>query len=173
MAPTSNAGKTISRIKKTLSSSSQIADAVNNIGDSLKDNIGKGSVAGRVGGWMAGKTTRIVGGVAANVVAGTLKTVAEIIPDASDLKYPETDKKIAHCIDSYPLPVDKHELFELLQFSFNCSNSKNVLYGKQAIESFKNLYKKVNTAFLISAKGDDDLLKLAKEYMPKKKFGLF
>lgn len=173
LAPSPKAGTVLSSIKKTLNTSSQIADAVNNIGDSLQENIGKGGVTGMVGGWMAGKTTKFVGGVAGTVVAGTLKTVADIIPDSSDIKSPDTDKKIAYCIDTYPLPTDKSSLFDLLQFLAKNVDTKNSPYGKNAIMAFKNLHEKVGAALSIAAKGDNDLLKLAKSYMPKKKFGIF
>lgn len=173
LAPASKAGMAISGIKKTLNTSSQIVDAVNNIGDSLQNNLGKGGVVGKVGGWMAGKTTKVVGGVAGTVVAGTLKTVADIIPDSSDMKSPDTDKKIAYCIDTYPLPTDKSSLFDLLQFVAKNVDTKNSPYGKNAIGAFKNLHEKVGAALSIAAKGDIDLLKLAKSYMPKKKFGIF
>lgn len=175
LGPKSKAGAVMSGIKKTLNSSSHIVDAVNNIGDSLQENIEDevGGITGTVSGWVAGKTTKFVGGVAGGIVAGTLKTVAGIIPDSSDIKLPETDRKVAHCVDTYPLPSDKNELYELLQFVWTSINSKSTPYGKITIESLKNLHIRVHSAFLISAKDDKELLQLAKPYFPKKRFGLF
>ncbi len=174
LAPTSKTATALAGIKKVLNSSSHIVDAVNDFGDNLQDNIedSVGGFTGTIGGWMAGKTTKIVGGIAGGVVSGTLKTVAGVIPDSSDIKQPESDRKVAHCIDSYSIPSDKNELFELLQFVWNSTNSKNTPYGKQTIESFKNLHSRVQAAFQIAASEDNNLQQLAKPYyMPKKKFG--
>lgn len=175
LAPTKKAAKTLSGIKKTLNSSSRIVDSINNIGDSLQDNIEEsvGGVTGSVGGWMAGKTINIVGGIAGGVVAGTLKTVAGIIPDSSDIKLPESDKKLAHCIESFSLPADKSELFELLQYTWSAFNSKSSPYGKQTIEAFKRCHSRVYSAFIIAAKEDNSLLLLSKSFAPKKRFGIF
>ena len=175
LAPNSKTGAVFSRVKKSLNSSSKIVDAVNNIGDSLQENIedGVGGVTGAVGGWIAGKTSKLVGGLAGGVVAGTLKTVAGIIPDSSDVKLPETDRKLAHCIDTHPIPCDKQELFELLQFTWTNVNSNNSPYGKQTKEAFKNALSRVQNAFSSFAKEDKELLRMAQPYLPKKRFGLF
>lgn len=174
LTPTSKTGKALSNVKKTLNSSSNIVTAVNNLGDSIQDNFGEvGGVAGSVGGWMAGKATKLVGGVAGGIVAGTLKTVAGIIPDSSDFKLPETDKKVAHCIDTCPIPTEKTNLFELLQYIWGALNSTASPYGKQATESLKSLHSRVYSAFLITAKDDANLLELAKSYAPKKRLGIF
>lgn len=175
LTPNNKVGNVISGIKKTLNSSSQIVDSVNNIGDSLQENIkGEiGGITGTVGGWIAGKTTKIVGGVAGGIVAGTLKTVAGIIPDSSDIKLPESDKKIAHCIDTCPLPYDKSELYELLQFTWTVVNSKNTPYGKQSMEAFSELLKRVQQSFATASRNDEQLMEMAKPYLPKKRFGFF
>ncbi|MDE6484417.1 MAG: hypothetical protein K2L14_03360 [Duncaniella sp.] len=175
LAPTSTIGSALSGIKKTLNSSSQIVDAVNNLGDSLHEQIDEnvGGIIGSVGGWMAGKSTKLVGGLAGGLVAGALKTVAGIIPDSSDIKHPETDTKIAHCIDTYTLPTDKDKLYELLQFVWTNSNSKSSPYGKLTLSSMKNLLSRVQATFKVAAKNDAELQELAKPYMPKKRFGIF
>lgn len=175
IAPTGNIGRTLSNVKKTLNSSSNIVNAVNNLGDNLQDNIEEevGGLTGTIGGWMLGKTTKLAGGVAGGIVAGTLKTVAGIIPDSSDLKLPETDKKIAHCIDTYTIKTNKKELLELLQFISGTLMSSTSPYGKQASEALKRLHSRTYSALLIAAKDDDDILAHAKSYAPKKRFGLF
>lgn len=175
LSPNSKIETIFSGIKRTLNSSSHIVDAVNNIGDNLQENLEDeiGGITGTVGGWIAGKTTKFVGGVAGGIVAGTLKTVSGIIPDSSDLKLPETDRKVAHCIDTYSIPRDKGELFELLQYIWTIVNSKNKPYGKQTMESFRNALSRVQGAFITSSKNDTELLQMANPYLPKKRFGLF
>ena len=175
LAPTNKIDIALSGIKKTLNSSSHIVDAVTHIGDNLQDNLEDsiGGITGRIGGWVAGSSTKFVGTVAGGIVAGTLKTVAGIIPLSSDLKLPETDRKVAHCIDTYSLPVEKEALFELLQFASNNSISKTSPYGIKTKESFKNLLSRVQSAFMIAAKDDTELQMLAKPYLPKKRFGIF
>lgn len=175
LSPNNKTGTFISGIKKTLNSSSQIVNAVNNIGDSLQENIKEeiGGITGAVGGWLAGKTTKFVGGVGGGIVAGSLKTVAGLIPDSSDIKLPESDKKVAHCIDTYSIPLDKVELFKLLQYIWTIVNSKNSPYGKQTMEAFKNILSRVQSAFTTASKNDEDLLLMAKPYLPQKRFGLF
>lgn len=175
LAPSNKTGKVLSGVKKTLNSSSHIVDAVNNFSENLQDNLedSVGGIAGTVGGWMAGKATKLVGGIAGGIVAGTLKTVAGIIPDSQDLKLPETDKKIAHCINTFSLPLDKTELFELLQFSWGTITSNASPYGRQALDSFIALNSRVYSALQIAADQDQGLLNLAKSYTPKKRFGLF
>lgn len=173
--PNDRIGTVLSGIKKTLNSSSQIVDAVNNIGDSLQENLEDevGGITGTVGGWIAGKTTKLVGGVAGGILAGTLKTAASIIPDSSDIKLPESDKKIAHCIDTCPMPCDKIDLFELLQFTWTIVHSKNTPYGKQTKEAFQNYLLRVQNTFTTASKNDEDLIQMARPYLPKKRFGLF
>lgn len=173
LEPKSKTGTTLKGIKNVLNSSSQIVDSVNDFGDNLQENIedGVGGFTGSIVGAVAGKTTRFVGGVAGGVISGALKTVAGIIPDSSDIKLPESDRKVAHCIDTYSIPSDKNELFKLLQFSSNNIGSKHSPFGKQAMESLKKLHSKVQSAFLIVAKDDKELQRLAKPYMSKKMFG--
>lgn len=175
LAPANKTNKALSGLKKTLNSSSHIVDAVNNFGDILQDNLedSVGGIAGTMGGWMAGKATKLVGGVAGGVIAGTLKTVAAIIPDSQDLKLPETDKKVAHCIDTFPLPSDKTELFELLQFSWGTISSEMSPYGKQTLNSFKSFNSRVYSTLQSIASQDQTLMQLAKSYAPKKRFGIF
>lgn len=71
LSPNNKIGTVFSMVKKTLNSSSQIVDAVNNIGVSLQENLKDevGGITGTVGGWIAGKTTKLVGGVAGGIVA--------------------------------------------------------------------------------------------------------
>lgn len=174
-APAGKVGQAFSKVKKTLDSSSDIVGAVNRFGDNLQDNIeeGVGGLTGTIGGWMAGKATKLTGGVAGGIVAGTLKTVAGIIPDPSDLKSPETDRKVAHCIDTCALPTGKTELLELLQFIRGSLDSSAVTYGRFAMESFRVLHSRAYSAALIASKDDQDMLKLVKSSAPKKRFGIF
>ncbi len=175
LVPTSKTAKAMSSVKQTLNASSHIVTAVNNFGDSLQNNLeGEvGGVVGSVGGWIAGKSTKLVGGIAGGVIAGTLKTVAGIIPDSSDIKLPETDRKVAHAINTYPLPSEKIELFNLLQYLWGEINSEATPFGKLSITAFKSLYPRVHAAFLIAARQDAMLLEQAKSYAPKKRFGIF
>lgn len=165
----------MSSVKQTLNASSNIVTAVNDFSDNLQNNLeGEvGGIVGSVGGWIAGKSTKLVGGIAGGVIAGTLKTVAGIIPDSSDLKLPETDRKVAHSINTYPLPSEKTELFNFLQYIWGEINSDTTPFGKQSIAAIKSLYPRVHAAFLIAAKQDVMLLEQAKAYAPKKRFGIF
>lgn len=168
-------GKTLSGVKKTLNKSSAIVDAVNNIGDSLQDNIEDevGGITGAIGGWIAGKSIKVGGSIVGGVVAGTLKTVAGVIPTSSDIKLPESDAKIAHCVDTYAIPTNKEELLQLLQFTWQSINSKTTPYGKQTLESLRICHSKIYTAFTAVAKGDNNLLEFAKSFAPKKRWGMF
>ena len=173
--PKSLVGKALTGVKNTLNSSSKIVDAVDDLGDALQDNIEEeiGGVTGAIGGWVAGKATKLTGAVAGGIVAGTLKTVAGIIPDSSDPKSPELDKKVAHCIDSYSFSSEKKDLIELLQFVWGTQNSSVSPYGGQTMKSLKNLHTRVYSALQIVAKDDQPTLSIAKSYAPKKRFGLF
>lgn len=175
LTPKGMVGRTLSSVKKTLNSSSNIVVAVNDFSDNLQENIGEevGGITGAIGGWVAGKATKVAGGLAGGIVAGTLKTVAGIIPDSSDLKLPESDQKVAYCIDTCTLPTDKSELFELLQFVHGALNSSSSPYGKQAKSSLTALHKRVYAALLVAAKNDSEILNVAKDYAPQKQFGLF
>lgn len=175
LTPSSKPAKAMSSVKQTLNASSHIVTAVNDFGDSLQNNLkGEvGGVVGSVGGWIAGRSAKLVGGIAGGVIAGTLKTVAGIIPDSSDIKLPETDKKVAHAINTCSLPSEKTELFNLLQYIWGVINSKTIPFGKQSMVAFKSLYPRVHAAFLIAAKQDAMLLEQAKAYTPKKQFGIF
>jgi len=166
--------KAMSTVKKTLDSSTYIVDAVNDIGDSLKENINHSvkGIPGSVGGWVAGKTTKIVGGLGAGVVAGTLKTIAGIIPDSSDPKSRDIDIKISQLVDCYSLPTQKEEIFSLLQYLWANISSDNAIYGKHTLESMKKLHAKTFEALKVLADKNDPILKLAKSYAPKKFFGI-
>lgn len=171
---TTSVGKALSKAKNTLNASSHIVDAVNNFGDSLEENLDEvGGVAGSAAGWIAGKTTKLVGGIGAGIIAGTLKTVAGIIPDGSNPKQPETDLKIAALVDSYPLPTDKTQLMELLQWVHGHITSTKTPFGKSTLESLKSIHPRIFEAVKIVAENDERTLKLAKSYAPKKKFGFF
>lgn len=172
--PTTKVGKALSKAKTTLNASSQIVDAVNNFGDNLEYNLDEvGGVVGSAAGWIAGKATKVVGGIGGGLLVGTLKTVAGAIPDASNPKQPETDIRIAAMIDSYPLPADANTLLELLQWVHGQISSSKSLYGKETIESLKRIHPKVYKALSVAAENDTKIMKLAKSYAPKKKFGLF
>lgn len=172
--PKSGVAKALSKTKSSLNASSHIVDAVNNFGDNLESNLGDiGGFALTAAGWLTGKATKVVGGIGGGIVAGTLKTVAGVIPDASDPKQPETDIKIAGIVDSYPLPNDNDTLLELLQWLHGHLNSNNTPYGKSAIEAMKNLHSRVYKTIAVSANENTKILKIAKSYSPKKKFGLF
>lgn len=175
LQPQNKVSKTLSSLKKTLNSSSHIVDTVNNLGDNLQDNIkdGVGGIAGKLGGWVAGKTTKLAGGIAGGVIAGTLKTVAGVIPDASDLKLPETDQKIARCIETYSLPLDKNELFALLQYCWGNVNASTPVFGQQTLGALRALHERAHTTFLTIAKEDSEMQHLAHPYFPKKKFSMF
>lgn len=173
--PKNIVGKTLSGVKNTLNSSSNIVTAVNNFGDSLQDNIEDeiGGVTGAIGGWVAGTATKLTGTVAGGIVAGTLKTVAGIIPDSSDPKLPELDKKVAHLIDSYSIPSEKEGLIELLQFVWGTQKSTDRPFGKQTMSSLRNLHSRIYSTLQIVAKDDQCSLAIAKSYAPKKRFGIF
>lgn len=175
LAPNGIATKMLSGVKKTLHASAHVAESLTNVGDSLQDNIeeGIGGVTGAVGGWIVGKSTNIVGSITGGLISGTLKTVAGIIPDTSDIKTPESDIKVAHCVSTSTIPTDKNELFELLQYTWNGFNVKPSIFGQQTRESFRVLHGKVHSTFLKVAKDDYELLQLAKPFAPKKKFGIF
>ena len=175
LTPKSKSAKTMSSVKQTLNASSHIVTAVNNFGDSLQNNLeGEiGGVVGSLGGWIAGKSAKLVGSIAGGAIAGTLKTVAGIIPDSSDIKLPESDRKVAYSINTYPLPSDKTELFNLLQYLWGEINAESTPFGRQSIAAFKSLYPRTHAAFLIAAKQDAMLLEQAKPYAPKKQFGIF
>lgn len=172
---TTGVGKALSKAKSTLNASTHIVDAVNNFGDSLEENLDEvvGGVAGAATGWIAGKATKLVGGIGAGIVAGTLKTVAGVIPDASNPKQPETDLKIAALVDAYPLPTDKTQLMELLQWVHGHINSTKTPFGKSTLDSLKSIHSRIFEAIKIAAENDDRTLRLAKSYAPKKKFGFF
>ena len=175
LAPQSMVGKALSGVKNTLKSSSNIVEGVNNFGDNIQDHIEEevGGVLGSVTGFMASKAVKIGGGIAGGVVSATLKTVAGVIPDSSDIKSQETDRKIAHCIDTFTIPSDKTQLYEHLQYIHGIINSSNTPYGKNAMSSFKTLHEKIFSTFKIVAKDDNELIQLSKMYAPKKRFGIF
>ena len=166
--------KTMSMVKKTLDSSSILVDSINELGDTLKDNINnsvKGK-SGTVSGWIAGKSIKIVGGLGAGVIAGTLKTVAGIIPDSSDPKNKELDTRISQLIKQYPIPLQKESLLELLQYLWSHISLDNPFFGKMTLEAMKGVHENVYETLKNITEKNDPILKLAKSYIPKKKFGL-
>lgn len=173
LKPKGNTGKAIRGIKQTIYSSSHIVDSINNFGDNLQHTLSKeGGIPGAVGGWIAGKTTKFMGSVTGGIVVGALKTVAGIIPDSSDIKLPESDRKVAHSVDTCPIPVDKYELYYMLQYISSALNSQSSPFGQQTKASLKSLHARVYSAFLQVAKDDCNLLALSKDFMPKKRFGI-
>ncbi len=169
--PTSGVGKALLKAKNVLNSSHHIVDSIHSFGKNLSDEVG--GVGGKTAGWIVGKSTKIVGGIGGKVLAGTLKTVAGVIPDETNPKDIATDLKIASLVEAYPLPTDKTQLLELLQWIHGHVNSSNTPYGKSTIKSLKTKHPHVWNALKIAAEDDDKILKLAKSYAPKKKFGLF
>lgn len=168
-------GKTLSATKSVLNSSSHIVDAVHNFADNLENEIneGVGGIGGAAAGWIAGKATKTVGGLGGGIIAGALKTVAMVIPDASNPKQPETDLRIANLVDTYPLSNDKNNLFELVQWLYGQINLKGSPYGKSTVEAFKNLHQRAFAMLSVVARNDVEMTALAKSFAPKKKFGLF
>lgn len=109
----------LSKTKKLLNSSSQMVEAVDELSNNLGKSISKGMGGGLIGGasgWVTKTVTKKVAGVGTGVISGTLKSVAALIPDASDPQYGKTDQEIATLIDTFKLPLDKDELFETLQW---------------------------------------------------------
>lgn len=166
--------KTLSTVKKTLDSSSMLVDSINELGDALKDNINNSvkGIGGSLSGWIAGKTTKIVGGVGAGVIAATLKTVGSLIPDSEDPKNKELDIQISRLVKQCPLPLQKESLLELLQYLWSNISMENPLFGKKTLESMKEVHENVYASLKNITEKNDPILKLAKSYVPKKKFGL-
>lgn len=175
-APESKVKQQLVKTKKLLDSSSQIVDVVDQLSDSLKKNIGKGmggGISGSLSGWVAGKATKMVAGTGAGVVSCALKSVATLIPDASDPQCEKTDMEIATLIDTFKLPLDKDELFETLQWVSGQLSVEKSPFGEKTIASLKRIHTKIYNQLGVLAQHDDVLLKLAKQYAPKKKFGIF
>lgn len=168
-------GKTLSSAKNALNSSSCIVDAVHVFADNIENEIdeGVGGIMGAAAGWVAGKATKTVGGIGGGIIAGTLKTVAKVIPDATNPKQPEIDLRIADLVNTYPLSNDKEKLFELVQWLHSQIHSNDCQYGKSAIEAFKKLHQKAFSMLSVVAKDDFEMIELSKSFAPKKKFGLF
>ena len=172
---TTKTAQNLSKIKDFLNSSGEMVESVNKLGNTLNKNLkgGVGGLTGMVSGWIAEKTTKVVGGISAGVVSGTLKTIATLIPDKGDLKGSELDTKISHLIDTYSLPTDKKQLFELLQFFYNNLYAEEPMFGEKTLTAMKKLHVKTYDHFCVIAGKDEDIFNLAKRYSPKKKFGLF
>lgn len=172
---TSKTAQNLSKIRSLLNSSGEMVEAVNNFGDTLHTNLKEsvGGLTGRVGGWIAGKTTKVVGGISAGVVSGTLKTIATLIPNNGDLKGSELDSKISQLVDTYSLPIEKNPLFALLQFLYNNTNAEQPVFGEKTLKAMKKLHVKAYDHFCVITGKDEDIFNLAKNYFPKKKFGLF
>lgn len=168
-------GKTLSATKTALNSSSHIVDTIHNFADNLENEIseGVGGIGGAAAGWIAGKATKTVGGFGGGIIAGALKTVAMVIPDASNPKQPETDLRIANLVETYPLSNEKNSLFELVQWLYGQIQLKGSPYGKSTIEAFKKLHQRAFAMLSVVAKNDVEMSELAKAFAPKKKFNLF
>lgn len=172
---TTKTSRNLSKIKDVLNSSGGMVESVSQFGDTLNSNLKEslGGMTGKVGGWIAGKTTKVVGGIGAGVVSGTLKTLTTLLPDKGNLKSPELDTKISQLVDTYTLPTDKNQLIELLQFLYNNLNVEQTLFGEKTLRAMKKLHVKTYDQFCILTDKDDNIFNLAKKYSPKKKFGLF
>lgn len=144
----------------------------NNLGKSISKGMGGGLIGG-ASGWVTKTVTMKVAGVGTGVISGTLKSVAALISDASDPQYGKTDQEIATLIDTFKLPLDKDELFETLQWVSGQLSLEKSPFGEQTIASLKRVHTKIYDQLSVLAKHDDVLMKLAKQYAPKKKFGLF
>lgn len=185
LLPKGKIKKSLSEVRKTLNSSSYIVEAVSDISERLEENLGAeiggvtgkvsgkvvGDVIGKAAGKIIGKSFDVIGGLTGSVIAGTLKTVAGIIPDSSDLKFSESDKKIAHCVDTFVLPVDREALLETLQYTWAVINSKNSPFGKQTLKAMKSLNSRVYSSLMTVSNGDETLLDLAQNYISPK--GIF
>lgn len=164
-------GKTLSATKTALNSSSHIVDTFHNFADNLENEIseGVGGIGGAAAGWIAGKATKTVGGLGGGIIAGALKTVALVIPDASNPKQSETDLRIANLVETYPLSNDKNNLFELVQWLHGQINFKGSPYGNSTKEAFKKLHQRSFAMLSVIAKNDIEMTELAKPFAPKKK----
>ena len=170
-APNSKLSKNLSKAKRFLKTKEGMTETVHNVGnilkESIKDNVG--GVRGSLTGWVAGKTTNVVGGLGVGVISAAMKTVATIIPDGYDTKGKKLDEEICHLVETYPLPVDKQSLFELLQFLSNNIQASQPQYGEKTLAAMKKLQIKVYDHFVTLVDKDDNLFKLAKSYAPKKR----
>lgn len=173
LAPTSGVAKQLSKTKKILDSSSHMVEAVDNFSKALKKNVGKGlggGITAGVSGWVASKTTKVVGGLGAGAVSAILQTTAAMIPDSSDPKSTDTDLKIAQLINNYTLPKDKNELFDLLQWIYVQLQSDHTPFGDQTIESLEKIHQRTYEMLKVLCKNDEEMTNLSKQYAPKKKF---
>ena len=167
--------KFLSQTKNVLNSSGHLVTAVNVAGDNLKGSI-KESVGGFKGkflGKMAASTTKMVGGLATGVLAGTLKTVAVFIPDGADPKNPENDAQISAMISTFPIPEDQETLIELLPWIHQQLNARDKTFGEQTLRSLKNLHPVIFNTLKSISDDDKNILNWMKAYAPAKKFGLF
>ena len=76
-------------------------------------------------------------------------------------------------IDTYSLPTDKNQLFELLQFLYNNLNAEQPIFGEKTLKAMKKLHVKAYDHFCVITGKDEDIFNLAKKYSPKKKLSLF
>ena len=175
LSPRTKTGQNISKIRNFLDSSGEIVESVNQLGDTLNSNLkdSVGGLTGKISGWVAGKVTKVVGGIGVGVVSGTLKTVATLIPNKGDLKNAGTDTKISQIVNTYTLPADKNQLFELLQFLFNNLQTDQAIFGEKTLDAMKKLHVKAYDHLCVVADKNEEIFKLAKNYAPKKKFGFF
>lgn len=91
--------------------------------------------------------------------------MAGIIPDPSDLKFPESDIKIAHCVDTFVLPINRESLLETLQYTWSAINSKTSPFGKQTLKAMKSLNSKAYSSLMAVSNGDETLLEFARNYI--------
>lgn len=172
---TTTANKTFASVKKALSSSASAVKTVGDLGESLNHNIKENSNGpiGKLGGWMVGKTTKTITDLSSGLVAGSLMTAASVIPDAVSPKKQEIDGEIARIVETYELPSDKNELLETVKYLWENVYEKNSIFGDKTKKSMKTLHDEAYTSLTSMVANDTRLLKIAKNYSPKKKFGLF
>lgn len=167
--------KTFVNVKKALNTTAKTVKAAEDFSNSLNTNIKScsDSTIGKIGGWMAGKTTKAVIGLSSSLVAGTIKTATAIIPDAGSPKKPEIDAAISSVVEKFELPADKDELLELVKYLWENVYGKTSEFGDRTKKVMKILHDEAYTSLTSLAENDKRLLKIAKSYSPQKKFGFF
>ena len=166
--------KFMSQTKSVLNSSGQLVTIVNVAGDNIKGSIKEsvGGLKGKFLGKLASTTTKVVGGLATGVIAGTLKTVAFFIPDGADPKKPENDAKISAMISTFAIPEDKENLVDLLLWLHQQINAKEKTFGEQTIKTMKSLHLSIYDILKTMVNGDKNMINWMKAYAPSNKFGL-
>lgn len=162
-------------LKSGLNQSSLICEnAVDSLSHNIRENIDDNldGVAGAVSGWMVGTSVKIVGGIAGGVISGSLKFLADIIPDRQTISKSETDRQIADCINTFVIPIDKQKILELLQFSWSIIQTPNNPFGPMSSVAFKSFNSRAYKALInVCDASDKDLITTAKKYTAKKRFG--